>query len=120
MPPRNSVVSKTRELVRRATETRSILAVAKELGISHTGLKYFLDGGTPRSAVTAKLRHWVMRTSSADSRDRALAAELAFETLIESLPTAGRAKAVRSLLTALAAAYEGAGDPIPTWLRSKL
>jgi hypothetical protein len=51
-----------REAVRRRVEETSLRYVAAEIPMSFSGLRSFLDGGTPQRATRARLVAWYARS----------------------------------------------------------
>lgn len=65
-------VAVLRAAVREAMGTRSVREVAAEIGISHTGLRGFLNGATPHDHTRRKIERWLARSyGAADIRETA-------------------------------------------------
>lgn len=58
-------IGTVREAVRQRVDSSSLRAVATEIGMSWSGLRSFLQGGSPHPATREKLIAWY-----ADARDR--------------------------------------------------
>ncbi len=95
----------------------SLRRVARDVGMSPTGLQNFLDGSSPYSATRKKLERWYVRSGHDPDHHAALAA---LEVLVQHLPPAERTQAVRRLVGVVA---KGKTGRPPSWvklLRSEL
>lgn len=96
-----------RSAVRDAVRRRSARAVAAEIGISHRGLGYFLNGGQPRRSTARTLRMWYVRHGAAvDGRVTAELARAAMDALLELVPAHVRDRARGELITVLSSSAE--------------
>jgi hypothetical protein len=111
-------ISTVRERVAHAIEGASLRAVAREIGISPTGLQNFADGGTPYRGTRRKLVEWytvhaAATVSGAVSPDAAAAA---LDLLVHELPPHRRPDARLRIVRALRDAYERSAIDPPGWL----
>lgn len=67
--PESVPVDVLRAAVREARGRRSLRQVAEEIGISHTGLRGFLDGARPHRHNRRKLASWLARTRRRQVRE---------------------------------------------------
>lgn len=112
-------LSRLRDLLAARVDAHSIRSVAREVGLPPNGLKYFLDGGTPRSGTRRKLEAWyllevVRPTASLECEE----GRAALEILLRVLPPARRDIAKSRMLALLVSLCEEAGSPCPEWLRN--
>lgn len=95
----------------------SLRSVAREVGMSPSGLQKFVDGSVPYLPTRQKLERWYVseaaRGEAEMSADVALAA---LGVLVCDLPPGRRRRAVRRLAAELRAAYDAEEGPPPPWL----
>lgn len=107
-----------REAAREAVDASSLRAVAREIGMSPTGLDRILKGSQPYRAITRKLNDWYLRTMRV--RGQRLGPETAREVLsllTDHLPPDERGGAMEEVLEALRSRTARAGAAVPPWLR---
>lgn len=109
-------VEELRRAVRERVADSSVRAVAKQTGMSVTGLWRFLNGTQPYSKTQQRLRQWyVLQTADAPASTTDVpedVARAAIELLTRHIPPRRRAAHVRALLIALA----DPGGREPPWL----
>ncbi|HVH11557.1 MAG TPA: hypothetical protein VM759_00825, partial [Longimicrobium sp.] len=59
--PRNTTIKHLRETAAARVENTSLRSVAREIGMSPTGLKKFLLGTAPYSPTLRRLRNWYVQ-----------------------------------------------------------
>ena len=91
-------VSHLRAAVSYSVSATSLRHVAREVGMSPTGLQKFLSGAQPFSKTRKKLALWYARSGQAPDRHSALAA---LEVLVQDLPPAERQEAMERILMVL-------------------
>ncbi|MBI4409145.1 MAG: hypothetical protein HY561_05525 [Gemmatimonadetes bacterium] len=108
-----------RDAVAVEVEATSLRQVAREIGMSPTGLHKFLTGATPYSATRRKLEHWYIREESAryGAELSAEAALAALHVLVRDLPATRQTAALQRLTHSLMEIYREVRRPSPTWLR---
>lgn len=112
-------VERLREAVAARVECASLRQAAREVGMSPTGLRKFLEGSSPYTPTRRKLERWYVREAAAHQGDVSHeAAVAALRVLVQDLPPARRRPAAEALLGALEHAYEGARLTAPEWLRA--
>lgn len=92
--------------------------VARAIGVPKSGLKYFLEGATPRRPTLRKFQDWYLRVTLEgipSSEASAEAAALAF--LLRDLPEPLRPEAYRRALALWGELFDVARLPQPLWLR---
>lgn len=117
-PPRDPVpLEQLREAVAGGVAARSLRQVARDVGMSPSGLQKFIDGATPYSATRRKLERWFVR-ESAHYRGTPSPGSIiaAVRVLTQDLPARGRGRAVASILDTLETTYREGGRPVPEWL----
>lgn len=120
MPVDRSVsIDRLRSTVARHVEMSSLRQVAREIGMSPSGLLSFVRSAgrrAPHARTYQMLVSWFVRTTLVDAPGASTdAAQAGVEILVQYLPPTRRADAVREILTIITAHADG-GRP-PTWLR---
>ncbi len=96
----------------------SLRQVAREVGMTPSGLKKFLNGSTPYSATRRKLNGWYVREGH--SAITPYAAQMALDVVVTDLPPGERLEGVRCLLAALEKFFAEKRRPTPSWLTQVL
>jgi hypothetical protein len=109
-----------RESVRRAVEARSLRHVARQAGLSHIGLKHFIEGAEPYAPTRRRLLHWYVSHAAETRTVTDETASAAFAVLLDGVPPEARPIAMTQLLEAVAHIHQKAGIPPPQWLDSLL
>lgn len=99
-----------RSLVHQAVGATSLRAVARDVGLSPTGLKKFLAGAAPYSTTRRKLEAWEER-HTAGGREREIGAAL--DVLLIRVPPAKRPEADRTIRELVAMLERQAAVPAP-------
>ncbi len=95
----------------------SLRSVAREVGMSPSGLQKFMDGSVPYLPTRQKLERWYVRETARSGDEMSLeVAMAALHLLVDDLPLARRRRALLDLVATLEAAYNGAEAPLPSWL----
>ena len=115
--PKEASVQHMRALAAARVEHTSLRGVAREIGMSPTGLKKFLLGTAPYSPTLRRLRRWYVHHAELPSgelehRD----AEAAIALLTHDLPAASRRETVECVLDCLGRGYDASGRPRPRWV----
>ena len=94
----------------------SLRLVAREIGLSPTGLRKFLNGAEPYSRTRRKLSSWFVQYAARGAvgvdADVAIAA---LRILTDDLPER-QDRALDVLVQVLERSYAECGRPVPTWL----
>ncbi|HEX7049346.1 MAG TPA: hypothetical protein VF188_03955 [Longimicrobiales bacterium] len=110
-------LDRLREAVAGGVEARSLRQVARDVGMSPTGLRKFLSGATPYSATRRKLERWYVREAARYGDDLGPgSASAALRILGHGLPPEERRRALNQMLDVLEAAHREAGRTPPPWL----
>lgn len=114
---RQHAVTHLRETAAARVENTSLRDVAREIGMSPTGLKKFLHGASPYAATLRRLRSWYVQYAAV--RQDSLGLEDAY-TAVNVLghdltPEACRIMAAR-VAEAVAGGYTDSGKEVPNWL----
>lgn len=116
-PPNRVPVEKARQAAQRAVDATSLRHVAREIGLSPTGLQHFLQGGEPYAKSLQKLGDWyIRRAATAGHGAERDTVEAALTLLLLSLPDADRGAVREQVLAVLREAHERTGTPPPDWL----
>lgn len=115
MTPSRDLLTRIRAALEEEVGRTSLRAVARELEMSATGLRKFLDGTQPHSATCERVLAWYLRHAA---RCGEMDAELATAALEVLVGPAARAapELVPQLLGLLASGYQAAGLVEPGWL----
>lgn len=117
-PSRGVSVDAIRAAAARAAKANGIRATAREVGMSVTGFRAFLEGSTPFESTREKLTAWYLRNAAAGEPGQTPAVvEAALAVLVEGIPPERQADALRELVEAMERSYRAAGVPLPKWLR---
>jgi hypothetical protein len=110
-------IDRLRRNVAVQVQETSLRSVARQVGMSPSGLEKFLRGSRPYSGSKRKLVEWWSREGGTPGAH--VSAELAGEALsalLRDLPPEHRAAALGELLEILREAHEVDGVPLPDWL----
>lgn len=114
-------VVRLREAVAERADATSLRRVAREIGVSPSGLHYFLGGGSPYSPTRRKLEQWYVREAS--PRYEGLSADAVrglLSAMVQDLPPSARQAAMAEILADIATAYRDRDVTPPGWLTSLL
>ena len=103
-----------RGAVRLAIANSTLRAVAREVGMSPSGLQKFLDGTNPYGMTRDRLRVWYFREAGFSSFGVDDAVYI-LRRLVGTLPTPDQG--VAGVLDAVETAYQRAGMYAPEWVR---
>lgn len=107
-----------RRAIERAFRTRSLRAVAKEVGLSAMGVRYFLDGRSPQPKTRAKLYAWY-HAHAGDLPPAPLhQRRSALLILLDELPHAAHSAAAARMLELLDTLHREVGVPAPAWVET--
>ena len=112
-----STIDRLREAVTIRVQATSLRSVARQVGMSPSGLDKFLSGGMPYQKSRRKLFDWLSRERGnlgAEHTVDGVAAALA--SLVRDLPPDRRERALHALLDTLRGLYDSNGDHAPAWL----
>lgn len=110
-----------REQVLDAIERSSLRGVAREVGMSPTGLQKFAGGAAPYRDTRRKLTEWFARRELPPPGEQVTpdAAKAALALLLHGLPARRRSLATQQILVLLRTAYDQSRTPSPAWLREQ-
>jgi hypothetical protein len=114
--PQNTI-DRLREAVTIRVQATSLRSVARQVGMSPSGLDKFLNGGMPYQKSRRKLFDWLTRERGnlgAEHTVDGVAAALA--SLVRDLPPDRREKALQTLLDTLRGVYDTHTERAPSWL----
>ena len=119
MPPRkdDASVETLREAARTFVDATSLRQAARDIGMSPTGLRGFLDGAAPYVKTERKLRSWYLREASRNVQ--AVSAENASNALKllvnHFAPGYGR-ETMMELIDVLERRCRDSQTPVPAWI----
>ena len=110
-------IDRLRESVAIRVHATSLRAVARQVGMSPSGLEKFLAGGMPYTNTRRKLMEWWYREGAEAPMDlSADGVAVALGTLVRDLPPDRRERTLRELVGTLRELYASQGAPCPPWL----
>lgn len=110
-------LERVREALATRVEATSLRHVAREVGMSPTGLQKVLGGADSYSRTRRKLERWYVReTARYGGAVDAAAVTTALRVAVHGLPPARRHQALDRLITELENAYTAGGQAAPSWL----
>ncbi|HEV7587642.1 MAG TPA: hypothetical protein VGO40_05890 [Longimicrobium sp.] len=115
--PRDATVQHLRAMAASRVQQTSLRGVAREIGMSPTGLKKFLVGTSPYAPTLRRLRKWYLHhaalpTGGVEYED----ASAAIAVLTHDLPGEPRRETADCVLDCLGRGYDGAGQARPRWV----
>lgn len=112
-------VTALRRVLARRVENETLRAVARQIGMSPTGLQKFLAGGTPYSATRRRLERWFVRESAQyHAVTTPESARAALAVLTHDLSSRERAALVKRILAVVEDYYIALGETPPSWIRT--
>jgi hypothetical protein len=115
--PLPTSIDNLRESVAIRVHATSLRAVARQVGMSPSGLEKFIAGGAPYSNTRRKLVEWWYREGTQSPLDlSADGVAVALGTLVRDLPPDRRERTLRELVGTLRELYAEHGAPCPEWL----
>jgi hypothetical protein len=118
MPSRERVVplDALREAARAYAEATSQRQAAREIGLSGTGFRAFLNGSEPHAGTLRKLNEWYVQKQASDGGEvSSEAAAAALSLLVAHLPPGQRNEAVQQLL-GVVETFGGRRAKLPRWI----
>ena len=115
--PRSATIRHLREAAQARVENTSLRSVAREIGMSPTGLKKFLQGTAPYSPTLRRLRNWYVHYAAVQSGEvRTQDATAALAVLVHDLSPDPRRHAAGCVLDCMSRGYDESGKTRPVWL----
>jgi hypothetical protein len=116
-PAPGAAVHHLRQAAASRVERSSLRKVAREIGMSPTGLKKFLQGTAPYSPTLRRLRSWYVQHADDPAETMpAEAADAALAVLMDDLPPEPRRRTADGVLECLGHAYDLSGRGRPAWV----
>ena len=115
--PDQRLIPQLRTAVIERVERTSLRSAAREIGMSPTGLKKFLDGNMPYTKTIHRLRRWYLQ-HTAQKREE-LSDEDAFaalRVLVFDLPPGVQSQTVDAMLQCMEDSYVRTHREIPAWV----
>ena len=119
MPPRkdDASVETLREAARTFMDATSLRQAARDIGMSPTGLRGFLDGAAPYVKTERKLRAWYLREANRGVQAVSPeAASNALKLLVNHFAPAYGREAMMELIDVLERRARDSQTPIPAWV----
>ncbi|MFL5539593.1 MAG: hypothetical protein ACJ8J0_11410 [Longimicrobiaceae bacterium] len=115
--PPEATVQHLRAMAAARVQQTSLRGVAREIGMSPTGLKKFLVGTSPYAPTLRRLRRWyvhhaALTTGEVEYED----ASAAIAVLTHDLPGEPRREAADCVLDCLGRGYDATGRARPRWV----
>lgn len=110
-------LERLRETVSIRVQATSLRSVARQVGMSPSGLEKFLSGGTPYTRSRQKLQEWWEREGRRPRSE--LSTEgvvIAIGALVRDLPPEMRGRAMKGIVGSLRGLYETHTAACPPWL----
>ncbi|MBW3572945.1 MAG: hypothetical protein KY467_17760 [Gemmatimonadetes bacterium] len=115
--PRSASTRHLRETAAARVENTSLRSVAREIGMSPTGLKKFLQGTAPYSPTLRRLRSWYVQYAAVQSGNVGLEdAAAALNVLVHDLAPDPRRDTAGCLLECVGRGYDQSGKARPAWM----
>jgi len=115
--PPEATVQYLRSLAAARVEHTSLRGVAREIGMSPTGLKKFLLGTAPYSPTLRRLRKWYVHHAALPAGEVEYQdAEAAIAVLTHDLPGEPRRETAECVLDCLGRGYDATGRARPRWV----
>ena len=112
-----ATIKHLRETAAARVENTSLRSVAREIGMSPTGLKKFLMGTAPYSPTLRRLRHWFLQHGASQTGElNAEEASAALTVLVHDLAPDARHSTTQRLVDTMGRGYEESGKVRPGWL----
>jgi DNA-binding phage protein len=109
--------SHLRQVTAQRVADTSLRKVAREIGMSATGLSKFLDGNAPYLPTLNRLRNWYLRHAARPagtlSQEDAYAA---LGLLVHDLAPDARQGAIEAMVACMREGYQRSGQPEPEWV----
>lgn len=105
-----------RELAAGGVQTTSLRNVARQLGMSPSGLSKVLRGSRSQAATRRRLERWIVWNRARGEEPRVSPAEYAARVVVHGLPSHRQAHALSRLGDALAESFSRADVAAPDWL----
>lgn len=110
-------LDRMREALAARVEATSLRSVAREVGMSPTGLQKVLGGADSYSRTRRKLERWYVREVARYGGGLdAAAVSAALRVAVQDLPSARRRETLDRLVSDLESAYTAGGRAAPPWL----
>lgn len=114
---RSFTIKHLREAVLARAENTSLRNVAREVGMSPTGLKKFLQGTSPYSPTLRRLRIWYVQYAARSSSGLEYQdARAALTVLMHDLTPEARRSTTHRFISSLARGYDDSGISPPSWI----
>lgn len=115
--PDQRLIPQLRTAVIERVERTSLRSAAREIGMSPTGLKKFLDGNMPYTKTLHRLRKWYLQHAADTEGDIGEEdAQAALRVLVHDLPDEVRAETIQGLLRCMEESYTRSHHDVPAWI----
>ena len=114
---RTATIRHLRETAAARVENTSLRSVAREIGMSPTGLKKFLQGTAPYSPTLRRLRNWYVHYAALQAGEVLTQdATAALAVLVHDLSPDPRRAAAGCVLDCVSRGYDQSGKTRPVWI----
>lgn len=115
--PGDAAIERLREAVRAMVENTSLRQVARQIGMSPSGLKKFLEGATPYSPTRRRLHRWYVQHSEVrHGQVEFPEANAALRVLVHDLTPDSRRRTASRMVECLRLGYQESEKALPGWL----
>ncbi|HEX2080499.1 MAG TPA: hypothetical protein VHG08_22540 [Longimicrobium sp.] len=115
--PRDDTIQRLREAVRGVAENTSLRKVARDIGMSPSGLKKFLEGAAPYSPTRRRLHRWYVQHSGVQHGQVEFPeANAALHVLVHDLTPDSRRRTASRMIECLRLGYRESGKAAPKWV----
>jgi hypothetical protein len=115
--PGDAAIERLREAVRAMAENTSLRQVARQIGMSPSGLKKFMEGAAPYSPTRRRLHRWYVQHSRVQHGQVEFPeANAALRVLVHDLTRDSRRRTADRMVECLRLGYQESGKVPPNWL----
>jgi hypothetical protein len=115
--PKQASIRHIREMVAARVLATSLRRVAREIGMSPTGLRKFIDGTEPYAPTLHRLRVWYVQHGAHPAQEVGKEdASAAIAILTHDLSPTPKRSATEGMLDTLARGYDASGRQRPKWV----
>jgi len=117
LPKEGASIGTLRQAARIYVDATSLRHAARDIGMSPTGLRGFIDGADPYVKTTRKLTEWYVREIQSRSAELSReSAGSALSLLVQHMPEAQRGLTMLQVLDVLERRCRETSTPRPVWL----
>jgi hypothetical protein len=116
-PERGVSIDVIRAAAARAAAANGFRATARDVGMSVTGFRAFLDGGSPFASTRKKLTAWYVRRVALGEEEPTISvADAALAILVQHLPLDKREQVAEEIRSVVKRGTKAAKARLPDWM----